>query len=178
MGTPASSTSTYGVRSKYGSIAVRPRSPGSSGKIQRIGWLTANTQIPPGRSTRATSRMTRAESATNGTAPNAEHAMSKLSSAKGRSSAPACTSGTRGPPRSIAVSPRASIPMEMSRPTARAPRPASQRAHGADPQPSSRTSLPATSPSRCTSPSCSPSGHHTNSPSAESTPRNSPWVRW
>ena len=57
---------------------------------------------------RATSRITSAESATNGTPPNAEQAMSKLASANGSDSAPACTSGTRGPPRAIAASPRSS----------------------------------------------------------------------
>ncbi len=77
------------MRSKYGIVAVSPLGPGSSGKIQRIGWLTENTQSPPGRSTRATSRITSAESATNGTPPKAEQAMSKLASANGSDSAPA-----------------------------------------------------------------------------------------
>ena len=38
----------------------------------------ANTHRLPGRSTRATSRITRAESATNGTAPNAVNARSNV----------------------------------------------------------------------------------------------------
>ena len=63
-------------RSTTGST-VSPPWPGSSGNIHRIGWFTANTHRPPGRSTRATSRITRSGSATNGTAPNAEQARSK-----------------------------------------------------------------------------------------------------
>ena len=54
-----------------------PPRPGSSGKAHRSGWVTENTQRPPGRSTRATSRITAAESATNGTPPYAEQARSK-----------------------------------------------------------------------------------------------------
>ena len=62
---------------EVGLLTVRPSGPGSSGNTQRIGWFTANTHRPPGRSTRATSRITRSGSATNGTAPNAEQARSK-----------------------------------------------------------------------------------------------------
>src|SRR2546430_2297434 len=50
---PRSSNSTYGRRSKYESRTVRPPSPGSSGKAQRIGCDTENTQRPPRPSTRA-----------------------------------------------------------------------------------------------------------------------------
>ena len=54
---------------------ARPR-PGRPGRSTRIGWVTENTHRPPGRSTRTTSRISAAESATNGTAPNAVNAMS------------------------------------------------------------------------------------------------------
>ena len=118
---PSASYSTYGVRSKYGIVAVSPPTPGSSGNTQRIGWLTAKTQIPPGRSTRATSRITLAESATNGTAPKAEHTMSNRSLPNGNDSALAWTSGTVYPPACMASSPRCNMPIEMSRPIARAP---------------------------------------------------------
>ena len=36
-------------------VAVRPASPGSSGNIQRVGWVIENAKRPPGRSTRAAS---------------------------------------------------------------------------------------------------------------------------
>ena len=65
---PSAANSTYGVRSQYGIVARSPSGPGSSGNDQRVGWVVANTQRPPGRSTRATSFITAAESATNGTA--------------------------------------------------------------------------------------------------------------
>ena len=61
---------------EVGGCTTRPASPGSSGNTQRIGWVTEKTQRPPGRSTRHTSRMSRAESATNGTAPKAVKTMS------------------------------------------------------------------------------------------------------
>ena len=98
---PASSTSTYGVRSKYGTVTRQARpGPGRRESAQRIGCVTENTQRPPGRSTRATSRITAAESATNGTAPYAEKARSKLASANGSRLASAWTqrhAGTRRP---------------------------------------------------------------------------------
>ena len=91
---PSSSCSTYGaaVEVRRARRPGRPR-PGSSGKHHRIGWVTENTQRPPGRSTRATSRITAAESDTNGTAPYAEQARSKLPSANGSRWASAWTSG-------------------------------------------------------------------------------------
>ena len=42
-------------------MAVSPAGPGSSGNAQRIGWVAENTHRPPGRSTRATSRIAAAE---------------------------------------------------------------------------------------------------------------------
>ncbi len=59
---------------------MRPGSPGSSGKAHRTGWVTENTHRPPGRSTRATSAMTRSGSATKGTAPYALNARSNAPS--------------------------------------------------------------------------------------------------
>ena len=85
------------MRSKYDCRTTSPSGPGSSENIQRIGWFTANTQRPPGRSTRATSRITCPGSATNGTAPNAEHARSNAPSRNGSCSASAWTSGTAAP---------------------------------------------------------------------------------
>ena len=68
---------------------------------QRIGWLVLNTQRPPGRSTRATSRITAALSVTKGIAPKAEQAMSTLASARGSADASACTSS--GPRSGVAL---------------------------------------------------------------------------
>ena len=61
----------------------QPAGPRVVREAQRTGWVTENTHRPPGRSTRATSRITAAESATNGSAPYAEQARSKLPSANG-----------------------------------------------------------------------------------------------
>ena len=73
----------------------RPSSPGSSGMAQRSGWVVEKTNRPPGRSTRAASAITRAESATNGTTPYAVKTTSKVSSGKGRAAPSHCTRGTR-----------------------------------------------------------------------------------
>lgn len=111
-------------------VGGRHREPlraGSSGKAQRIGCVTENTQRPPGR----TSRITRTGSATNGTAPYAEHARSKLPSAKGSDPASACTSGTDAAGEAPSAIRRAfwSWRCERSSATGRAPRAASQREH-------------------------------------------------
>ena len=49
----------------------------------RLGRVIQNTKRPPGRSTLATSRMSPAESATNGTTPYAVNTVAKVASAKG-----------------------------------------------------------------------------------------------
>ena len=101
---------------------VSPSGPGSSENIQRIGWFTANTQRPPGRSTRATSRITRSGSATNGTAPNAEQARSNGAVARTAAARrrPARAAQRRRSPRCSAAACR-SIPPERSSATGRAP---------------------------------------------------------
>src|SRR6185503_11895280 len=69
----------------------------------------------------------------------------------GIASALACSSGNSTPAASFAARARSSRACELSRPTGRAPAPASERDHSAAPQPSSSTSFPATSPSTCSS---------------------------
>ena len=88
--------------------------------------------------------MTAAESATNGIAPNAVNAMSKLASPNGRCWASAWTSGTSTPVLVACVRAWRSMPADRSKATGRAPWPASQREHIAAPQPTSRICLPAT----------------------------------
>ena len=173
-GGPARRYSTYGVRSKYEFWIVRPLSSGSSQNIQRIGWVTEKTHLPPGRSTRATSRIAAAESATNGIAPKAVHTMSNTLSANGRASASACTSGTRTPVRCAPARACRSMPAERSMAATSAPSPASHRAAAAAPAPSSSTRRPRTSPSSRASASRTPSGHHTKSRS----PRKEPCSAW
>ena len=131
----------------------QPRSAGSSGNAQRSGWVVENTNRPPGRSTRAASRMTAAESATKGTAPYAVKTMSMLASAKGRASRVALQPAGRPRRGSRAVSGvEAALAQHRRRqvasPTTCAARPASQREHCAAPAPISRTRRPRTSPSR------------------------------
>jgi hypothetical protein len=109
------------VRSKYELRATNPVSSGSSQKIHRIGWVIEKTHEPPGLSTRATSRITAPESATNGTAPNAVHTMSNARSVKGSASASACTSGTRTADLSAASRACRSMPAERSSATTSAP---------------------------------------------------------
>src|SRR5699024_4449958 len=160
--------------------AFRPAGPGSSGKHHRIGWVTEKMKRPPGRRTRATSRISPAESATKGTAPNTEKAMSNDPSRKGIAAASACTSATSGIPGRRA---KFSIPRDMSNAAnVRGGRcAANHREHGAAPQPISRTSLPARSaadPRSPTSSSRSISGHQTKSPSGAPSPKYrgcSPW---
>ena len=97
----APSTSTYGVRSKYDWVIRRPAGVGSSGMVQRIGWVTEKTSRPPGLSVRAISRSAASASATNGSAPKAEQAMSKVLSLNGIAVASAATVRTAVPVRAI-----------------------------------------------------------------------------
>ncbi len=104
--------------------------------------MTEKTQRPPGRSTRATSAISPALSATNGIAPYAEQARSKDASANGSRQASAWATGTRVPVERSSRRPYASCACETSIPYASAPCSMSQRAHWAAPQPTSRTRAP------------------------------------
>src|SRR6185437_1889365 len=115
------------MRSKYDCRTTSPSGPGSSENIQRIGWFTANTQRPPGRSTLATSRITCPGSATNGTAPNAEHARSNAPSRNGSAAASAWTSGTAAPVERPKAAAWRSMPPDRSSATGHAPARSSHR---------------------------------------------------
>jgi hypothetical protein len=118
--------------------------------------------------------MSRAESATNGTAPNAVNAMSKLLSENGRAQASAWTSGTRTPERSARATAWRNMPADRSTATGSALLDASHAEHDAEPQPTSRIRFPATGPRIPASLSRRPSGHQTKSTS----PRKAPWRAW
>ena len=75
-------------------MTVSPPDPGSSGKAHRNGWVVEKTNRPPGRSTRAASRISPAESATKGTAPYAVNTASKLPAPRGRAVPSHWRSGT------------------------------------------------------------------------------------
>ena len=100
---PSSSTSTYGVRSKYGLGDGQPlrarvvREDPPHRVSHREHPRRARPQHP------CTSAKTASTEATNGIAPNAEQAASKLPDGNGRYSALACTSGTSSPVAGVAV---------------------------------------------------------------------------
>ena len=124
-------------------LTVSPSGPGSSENIQRIGWFTANTHARRAAAPARPRALPGAGSATNGTAPNAEHARSNVSDRNGSRSASACTSGTPTPvaafsggrvaqhpagqvqrdrPRTLRGAASASTAPSRSRPPARPPR--------------------------------------------------------
>src|SRR5436190_14892998 len=124
------------------------RSASSSQHIHANGVVWLNARTPPGRRTRATTGTTSSGSA-NDSAPWSQKTTSKPSSAQGIDSAAAWTSGKSTPAATIRLRACSSCRSELSRPTIRAPCRARRIAHWAAPQPSSRTSFPATSPSTC-----------------------------
>ncbi len=161
---------------------VRPSAPGSSGKAQRTGWVTEKTQRPPGRSTRATSRCTRAR--VGDERQRAVRRAGQVEASRRRRAGARVglhQRRPRPPRRRLVSSPirRAcwSCRCDRSRATGRAPCAASQREHCAAPAPISRTSRPlsrSAGPSSRASASSSPSGPHTK----RASPRKSPCSRW
>src|SRR6187401_425290 len=141
--------------------------------MSRNGLETFAASRAPDRSTRATSGTTTRGSA-HESAPWSEKTMSKDSSGSGISSADAWKSGKSTP--ASAMSPRAcsSCREELSSPTGRAPRFASSIDQRAAPQPSSRMSLPATSPRAPTS----DSGIDHAPQIRSSTLSCGPWTAW
>ena len=134
--------------------------------------------VPPMRRRRPPGRMIRAASGiqTYGShqiaAPYSETAKSELSSANGGRSASAWTSGKCSPNSRWSIRAVASCLDELSSPTGRAPRRASQAQTYAVPQPSSIASSPVTSGSRPSSDSGTPQMPQSGSPAHERRPRS------
>ena len=112
---------------------------------QRIGWFVLKTHRPPGRSTRATSRITAALSGTKGIAPNAEQATSiallwQRNGAGVRLNQQGSGLIGGGTDRRLRMAQLAGRDVQRDDP---APWVRSQRAHWAAPHPTSSTSFPA-----------------------------------
>ena len=119
---------------------VSPSGPGSSGNAQRVGWLVAKTQRPPGRSTRAASRITARR--VGDERHRAERGERDVEASRRRRAGAGRRPARAAPsiPVALGAQPgvaRACRPTGRRRPAAR-PAAASQREHIAEPAPTSR----------------------------------------
>src|SRR5262245_42491554 len=135
---------------KSGRSSSLPGGPSSG--MQRIDTIpfVRKTSRPPGRRSRAASGIHR-NGSNHKQAPYSERARSKLASGSGTFSASPCRSGNSSPCSRWRARAVPSCFSELSIPTGRAPARASQADQYAVPQPSSTTSMPATSGSTCSS---------------------------
>ena len=141
---PSASCSTYGRRSKYECTATSPSSPGSSRKIQRIGWVTENTHAPAG--PQHPDHLAHHRGRVGDERHRAERGAGDVERPRRRTAGPARRPAPAARVRRCGRPPAAacrSMPADRSRATTSAPWCASQRAPAAAPQPTSSTRRPA-----------------------------------